>query len=186
MVDLFADLPATSTRPRRPVIESLPKLDVRTAIRRSWLEPGTVSVTGWSDDDGFVATVEITAGGDGVDLLGLGPLEGTNAAVEFAWSQNRYGARRWWSCPNCTRRVAIVYAHGRTWECRQCVGWPHRSAVLSHRQRHLYRRQCLADRCGATVATNRIERPTGMRWRRWRRLVAQYELADAAVLADLN
>ena len=49
-------------RPRRTVIESLPKFDVRTAIRRGWLEPGSVNVAGWSDDGEFVAAVEITAG----------------------------------------------------------------------------------------------------------------------------
>ena len=32
------------------------------------------------------------------------------------------GERRWFTCPRCSKRVAVIYTPGRYFACRQCCG----------------------------------------------------------------
>lgn len=52
------------------------------------------------------------------------------------------GERRWFACPGCARRAAILYRPepGDAWRCRACHRLTYRSAQQAHRQEREARR----------------------------------------------
>lgn len=53
--------------------------------------------------------------------------------------QGHGGLRRWFSCPDCGRRCAVVYLRGGILACRKCHGLVYASQRESHGSRKLWK-----------------------------------------------
>ena len=53
--------------------------------------------------------------------------------------QGHGGLRRWFACPDCGRRCAVVYLRGGILACRQCHGLIYASQLESHGSRKLHK-----------------------------------------------
>lgn len=97
------------------------------------------------------------------------------------------GTRCWWVCPSCSRRVAILYGHGKLYACRHC----YRLAYASQREAADDRARRQADnirrRLGwpAGIANPDGDKPKGMHWRTFERLTATHDACVRVSLAGL-
>lgn len=109
--------------------ESLP-LDVRELHRAGGLKPGARSSWRWWRGPDTAAAkangASITTVGEGSDavrLLYSHRGEPVEQRVALDWTPCHYGgARPWWRCPFCARRVAVIYGAGKYFACRHCYG----------------------------------------------------------------
>ena len=53
------------------------------------------------------------------------------------------GQRHWFACPRCSKRVAVLYAPGRYFACRQCGGLSYQ--IQKESKRSIKRVPCGAD-----------------------------------------
>ncbi len=166
--------------------ESLP-LDVRRLHRDGLLTPGTISSWQWVRDR---ASIQLRSGAGQVTLhygyRATGrPAEAIHQVIMLETTPcSLGGSRPWFRCPECSRRVAVIYGSGRLFACRQC-------------KRLTYSSQCETEGDRAARQANRIRRqlgwpagifngpglkPKGMHWRTYRRLVAEHERLTGVIL----
>lgn len=97
------------------------------------------------------------------------------------------GTRRWWICPSCGRRVAVLYGPGKLFACRHC----HRLAYASQREAEDDRARRQAEkirrRLGwpAGIANPEGGKPKGMHWRTFERLSGAHDACAKASLAGV-
>ena len=99
--------------------------------------------------------------------------------VALAWTACNYGGwRPWFLCPvqGCGRRVAILYG-ARAVACRHCRRLAYLTQQLSRTNRALHLAAEIRTQLGASssLAEDFPEKPSGMHWRRYRRLYARAE-----------
>ncbi|MDF0649993.1 MAG: hypothetical protein CV081_05280 [Nitrospira sp. LK265] len=97
-------------------------LDI-TQLNRGWLHPNTTFDWVWRTNKGAqIATVKITVLESAVELWF--PIESTRAIqpVSLIYSAGPQGGKRpWFACPQCERRVGILYhVPSRPFFCRRC------------------------------------------------------------------
>lgn len=172
----------------RAKAEQLQRVDVREWARRGYLR-GPCSFS-WSWNRGGEPSGSIGVAVHGPDALTLRytftvdkvardvaeRLTVVNTPCAYG------GARPWFSCPRCARRVALLYLRGGYFACRLCKRVAYSSQSDDDLDR-LWRRQGkIEKRLGANW-----QRPKGMRLRTYDRLFAELldceERRDAA-LAD--
>ena len=98
----------------------------------------------------------------------------TTTATRFA------GRRHWFSCPDCSRRCRILYGADR-FRCRECLGARYESQyqneAMNISSRRWRLRQLLEERGGAPWPGDLDDgfppKPPKMRWKTYRRLLAQ-------------
>ena len=75
--------------------------------------------------------------------------------IPLVWTPCNFGSYRpWFLCPNCGRRVLILYSkNGSPYSCRTCQNLTFKSSQLSKRGRLLLKRKKLAVRLGIDDGT---------------------------------
>jgi hypothetical protein len=99
---------------------------------------------------------------------------------------NYGGARLWFLCPRCAKRVAVLYGASARFLCRQCSNLTYSSANESYEDRMRRKARKIRRRLGASndLLQPILEKPKGMHWKTFERLVeAEREANEAAVLA---
>ena len=168
--------------------EDVKRLDLRYLQRHDLLRPGYRGMLSWSH--GGDETGSIHFGVTSTHLLLLyryraygGAWEDVEEWIELVWTPCHYGGQRpWMRCPQCVRRVAMLYSGGRLFLCRHCYGLPYASQLESPIERLLRKAQKMRERLGADLSLfTRIEKkPKGMHWATFERLVRQEErITDA-------
>ena len=114
---------------------------------------------------------------NGCDIDSLVPMVRTNCHIK--------GSRPWFSCPECGRRVAILYAKDvGKFACRKCqrLAYPSQSEGAENRSIRRYNkiRRRLGWKPGFLNGYG--DKPTGMHWRNFEILKADH---DAFVNASL-
>jgi len=180
---------------RRPTrnngtVSDMRRLDVRKMKREGCLEPGASGRWGWSRDGETVASVCYQALPGALRLVynvteqGKGP-ESLDYRVGLEWTPCYYGgARAWFLCPTCGRRVAILNG-GKVFACRHCQRLAH--DCQRERPDDLAARQAdkLRDRLGwiPGALNGGGPKPKWMRWRTFRRLKALHDEHVGRMLA---
>ena len=152
----------------RPKAEQHRNLDVRRFAAENMLRPGSWSWV-WKDGTTGVELASIGVRG-GVDRMTLSYQvdgEAVSCLVDIVKTECGFGgARPWFSCPRCARRVARLYMRAKYFACRHC-------------QRLSYASQA-DDACGRTWRKQRRiearldengQRPKHMHWRTYQRLL---------------
>lgn len=95
------------------------------------------------------------------------------------------GARPWFRCPACDRRVALLYGPGTTFACRHCYDLAYESTREEVYERQLRKAQAIRRRLGGSG--NMLEsfpsKPKGMHWKTYWRLYETANHLDRASLA---
>jgi hypothetical protein len=159
-------------------------LDIRALARAKNLREGLVMfATTW--------THGLSESGVGVKVL-----DGECALVSYSdrrgeaiterigieWTPCNYGgARPWWTCPQCDRRCAIVYARGMwPFMCRLCANLTYETAQSDAFTRAICKTNKRHARLGWEWGKPFPPKPKGMHRRTWTPLVT--ECSDAARL----
>lgn len=91
------------------------------------------------------------------------------------------GMRLWWLCPACGRRCAILYPT----LCRTCAGGRYETELLSPENRLMRKAFRLRERLGQRgggLFGSFPDKPKGMHWATYNRLVAQGEAMEERIL----
>ena len=149
--------------------DSLP-LDIRRLQRAGVPAPGWVCTWQWTVNDRVRATIGIRAEAENIALsynyTAHGqPAEAISQTVWVASSACALGGhRRWFACPACSRRVAVLYGAGRLFACRRCKGLAYASQGESGDDRAAWRAGRIRTRLGwlPGILNGNGTRPKGM------------------------
>ena len=161
--------------------DSLP-LDIRRLQRDGALAPGRVFSWQWLVNDRVRASIQVRAESWQVELNYSYTREGQPAefvrqAVLLESTPCRLGgSRRWFCCPTCPRRVAVIYGVGRLFACRRCKGLAYASQSEGAGDRAIRHADLIRTRLGwpAGIANPVGAKPKGMHWSSFRNLTAEY------------
>jgi hypothetical protein len=178
----------------RTYTHQMARLDIRElqsgrAGREGLLEPATI-IYAYRLNTGHSPSISVHADhveiGCSVEPAGSPVIRFIN--VEISFTKCRLGgSRAWWLCPNCSRRVAVLFGWGR-FECRECAKLSYQCQSESESDRALRRAEKLRKRLGWApgVANPREGRPLGMHGAMYNKLLREYAKAEADVWGQLG
>ena len=167
--------------------DELPALDIRWLAREGLLD-GRMHAVSWTSRRGE-QSVLLRGDHERVTLLHALPrADGTSREVRERLPLVRTpchlgGARAWFSCPGCGRRVAQLFGGETGFRCRYCLRLAHGSTRESSGERLLRRADRLRERLGGHAGLGNLpDRPRGMHRRTYYRLLDTIvDLEEAAL-----
>lgn len=170
--------------------EDLLDLRISDLSKGGLLSPGRRGNLEWTVGGRPFRSIEIFTREDSLELTyrRLGPAQEWQRVLEVialdSADQHFGGERRWFICPSCNRRCAVLY-DGNGFRCRVCLDLSYRSQSEDPRFRCLSKARKLRQRLGGTasVPLRLADKPRGMHWRTYNRL---YEKAVAQEQATLR
>lgn len=169
-------------------------LDVRDLHRRGMLKPGLDYGLQWTRHGRVLASVGIATQQDRLTLsYHHTPRDGEPLGHRYPVALDRTpctygGSRPWFLCPDCGRRVALLYLgrHGR-FACRHCLRLNYKCQRESGHDRLIRRAEAIRRRLGwpPGIANAGATKPGKMQWRTYWRLVAEHDRCANAALAVL-
>lgn len=159
------------------------RLDIRYLHRRGILTSVWRSFN-WSRGDEPAGSIHYCGNGDSITLNYRtreygGEWQPMRYDVQIVWTPCNYGGSRpWFLCPNCYRRVAVLYLPGKMAACRKCYNICYSSQCETYSDRAIRRMRRIEARLGSTEYGIIPPKPKRMRWATYNRLVEKYEEAD--------
>ena len=170
--------------------DSMP-LDIRKITRKDLLVPGNSFSWQWLVNDRQVAGISIRVDFESV-LLSY-RLKTTGEVVEQRVQTQTSpchlgGQRRWFTCPRCSKRVAVLYAPGSYFACRQCGGLGYATQKEGAGDRASTRAGKLRKRLGwqAGILHGDGGKPKGMHWKTYQRLKCHYDALVQVSFHDIG
>lgn len=95
--------------------------------------------------------------------------------------------RYWWLCPNCSKRVSVLYCAG-AYVCRHCIGANYGSQLQQPIDRIYSKLNAIRARMSWQVGVIHgvSKRPKGMHHSTYKRLIKDYEQLTAKLLGAYN
>ena len=168
--------------------DSMP-MDIRKITRKGLLMPGNSFSWRWLVNDRQVAGICIRVGYDHGMVLSYctkSTGEVVEQRVQTQTSPCHLGGQRYWfTCPRCSKRVAVLYAPSRYFACRQCGGLGYATQKEGADDRASTRADKLRKRLGwqAGILNGDGGKPKGMHWKTYHRLRSHH---DALVQVSLH
>ena len=171
--------------------ESMP-LDIRKLARSGVLVPGRSVSWQWLVNHRPVAGISIRVDWHHHSMVLAYRVKSTGELVEQrVYTQtstcNLGGERRWFTCPRCTTRVAVLYAPGKHFACRKCYGLGYATQKEGAGDRAASRAEKLRKRLGweAGILNGNGGRPKGMHWNTYRRLRSDHDALVQVSMRDI-
>jgi hypothetical protein len=172
-------------------------IDVRYLHRNGLLKPGHYFSLRWSRAGRQTGSIRGVAYRDQVTLLyrhRRGPgheWEDIKEKVPLSWTACNFGGERpWFICPgaDCGRRVAVLYRPGKYFLCRHCYDLSYQSQRDNKMNRALHKAQDVRRRLGgsANMVEPFPEKPKGMHWRTYERLLWKHHEAEMEQLIGMR
>ena len=177
----------------RRTVESMLDLDVRKLQRKGMLEHNVRSVQSWSSRGELFAQANVIAGSDSINIAytltdRLGHKSDVEQHVWLTTTTCNFGGERvWFDCPQCARRVAIVYL-SKIVACRKCQDVNYQCQRETDSDRTLRRLHKIQDKLLAgtySAFEPPPQRPAGMKQRKYNRLVREYAQVQQQALNNL-
>ena len=169
--------------------DSMP-LDIRKIMRKGLLVPGSSLDWQWTVNDRPVASIRIWV--DRESLVLSYRMKSTCEVVEQRVQMHTTpchlgGQRHWFTCPRCRKRVAVLYAPGRYFACRQCGGLGYATQKEGAGDRAATRADKLRKLLGweAGILNGQGGKPKGMHWKTFLRLKSQHDALVQISLQDM-
>ena len=170
--------------------DSMP-LDIRKFARKGLLVPGSNFSWEWTVNDRKVAGINIR-----VDLQSMVlsyRIKSTDEMVEQRVQTQTSpchlgGQRHWFTCPRCSKRVAVLYAPGQYFACRQCGGLGYATQKEGVGDRAMTKADKLRKRLGwpAGIANPNTGKPKGMHWKTYDRLKRDHDELKQVSFHDIG
>lgn len=175
------------------ICEQQKRIDIRFLRRQGWLVAGRYGSLSWSIGEESMGNISYRVHRASLQLLykvrdGDEEWRDVDEHVPFSFTAQRLGGtRRWFLCPRCHRRCAVLYG-GAYFRCRKC----YRLAYQSQREpsamwRALARAQKLRQRYGGSGSMDEEfpDKPRGMHWKTYDRILKQADRLEGH-LSDLE
>ena len=180
---------------KRTGVEETKRLDVRWLDRQGYLQPWAQGIVTWHRGEHLRGSVSV-AMADGRLVVecryrrrGAEVWEDVRQVIALDWTACHYGgARPWFLCPGCQRRVAVLCGAGTWFLCRHCYQLPYASQGETVLDRGYRKVRKLRTRLGASqdLAEQIWQKPKGMHRRTFQRLCGQEAAAQMAVLGGMS
>ena len=167
-------------------------LDIRKIARKGFLKDGMSFSWKWLINDQLVAGISIR-----VDFRLSAALSwrvrSTGEVIE-QWVQTQTtpchlgGQRHWFTCPRCSKRVAVLYAPGQYFACRQCGGLGYATQKEDAGDRASRRAEKLRKRLDwePGILNGDGGKPKGMHWETYQRLKHHHDALVQISLHDIG
>ena len=166
----------------RPVGEEMLRLDVRQLHREGWLRPGLSFSLNWTMGGNPIGSISIFTSTGSISLsYSTRAGEQVNEFVALDLTPCHFGgARPWFLCPRCGRRVGVLFGGKRFW-CRHCHGIAYAVENEDAMSRLLRRSNKLRERVKVRAGTAYpvTDKPKGMHWRTFDRIRWQIQGIEA-------
>lgn len=159
--------------------EQLMRLDIRAMRRGGLLQVGGTNHWNWSRGDEHVGSVQLTVNADSIRLAySVNGQDASQIVTTTTTSCLFGGSRRWFSCPTCHGRVALLYMRASRFACRRCqrVSYSTQSGSESTRNLALYHRLHALIEAG---------KPKWQRWATFQRLEDRFNRVNSGVSRSL-
>lgn len=171
----------------KPYCEDYLQLDIRKIARAGRLEPEQLFSWQWTRRHGSSSNIIIRVyENDSVELIYNVKSDGEDSkhiedCIDIEWTNCHYGGQRpWWVCPDCGRRVAVLYG-GEYFRCRKCYALAYACQSETQHDRLLRKTHKFKHKLG-----EHLTRPKGMHWGTYERLKARaIKLEEAKDLSFL-
>ena len=173
--------------------DAVPSIDIGQLQRRRGLVPCSRFVETWTRGGMVIAQVAVEVQQDQlrfryVRVSGAGEREPVDCVVPIASTPCNYGgSRRWFRCPECKKRIAVIYIQSLSCACRKCSELVYSSQRESAGDRARQRAQNIRMRLGGSA--NLFEpfprKPKWMRWTTYQRLQLEAIKDEGPNLAHL-
>ena len=173
----------------RDTSHSMP-LDIRKITRKGLLLPGSSFGWRWLACQREVASIGIQVDMQSVVLSYHSERTGAviEQRVQIQTSPCHLGGQRhWFTCPRCSRRVAVLYAPSRYFACRQCGGLSYTTQREGVGDRASSKADKIRKRLGwqAGILNGNGGKPNGMHWTTYIRLLSQHDALVQVSLKDM-
>lgn len=185
-------------QPAKSQVERQLQLDVRLLKRQGSLEPGKQGLITWTKGSREVARIHFACeASNAVRVLYKASRTGTssshNYCLELLPSTCHLGGQRlWFACPDCCRRVAILYLFppNRRFTCRLCARLNYASQQQSREDTLIDRAHKLRARLGCTgglfrPSLSELKKPRYMRWPKFWETLHQLNYLEQQVVAEM-
>ncbi|NDP39901.1 MAG: hypothetical protein GZ093_14315 [Rhodoferax sp.] len=164
----------------KDVTEESTPLDIRKLARSGLLVNGNSFGWCWTVCDRETSSITIRVALQAVQLCYQ--KRSTGESIEqWVHLQNtpcRFGGmRQWFTCPACSKRVAVIYGRSKYFTCRSCCGLGYASQKEGVGDRSGRRADKLRKRLGweAGILNGDGGKPKGMHWVTYQRLKAEHD-----------
>lgn len=170
--------------------DSIP-LDIRKISREGLLVPGNSFSRRWLVNDRQVAGISIRVESQSVVLSyrTMSTDEVVEQRVQTQTSPCHLGGERhWFTCPRCSKCVAVLYAPGRYFACRQCGGLGYATQKQGAGDRASTKADKLRKRLGweAGILNGNGGKPKGMHWATYWRIKSQHDALVQVSFHDIG
>lgn len=169
-------------------VEQCKSVDIRRWQRDKRLDRSFV--WGWYSDDGEqTASIGVYPHDDHIVLSYSANNKPIKTTIILDETPNGYGKRKWFLCPSCYRRCAVLYLRNKYFKCRTCQNLNYRSSqVQGDKMAEIDRKLIkIVQRLGGTMfkpdglipsKPKHMHHTTYERYRReYRRLIIEREMA---------
>jgi len=170
--------------------DSMP-LDIRTITRKGLLVPGNSFMWQWLVNDRPFASISIRVEFNQGMVLSW-RIKSTGQVVEQPVQKQTSpchlgGHRHWFTCPGCSKRVAVLYAPGLYFACRQCGGLGYATQKQGLAERAATKAGKLRKRLGWEPGILNMDggKPKGMHWKTYHQLKEHHDKLVQVGLSDL-
>ncbi|NLF50561.1 MAG: hypothetical protein GX577_05445 [Leptolinea sp.] len=174
-----------SSYPKKKTTESQHRIDIRWLKKHGYLQPGSVGSLSWSFRGEQTGSIGYRMEADHMILsyqhrFRGGDWESVEQKIILDWTVCNYGGTRpWFLCPNCGKRVAVLYGAGKLFLCRHCYGLTYSSQQEGVVDRILRRQRKIRTRLGAAddLVSPILFKPKGMHQKTFDRLLTEEKFA---------
>ena len=175
----YSDFDAKAT------VEQYRCLDIRHLKRDGLLNPGQYGLRGWWRGDTDTGVIYFRT--DERELVYLcayrtrdDTWQPSGGRIAFDWTPCNYGGERtWFSCPDCGKRVAVLYAAGARFSCRHCLNLAYSSQQVDPMIRAVRRQQKVLKKLGAPIEFSGLpDKPKYMHWQTYLRLLEELQRSN--------
>ncbi|WP_139249395.1 hypothetical protein [Malonomonas rubra] len=158
--------------------ESQHRIDIRWLKKNNYLRPGISGTLSWSRGDEQTGWIRYTMEHDRMNLRYRYRRSGEEwqdieQSVYFDHTPCNYGgSRKWFLCPHCHKRIAVIYGAGKYFLCRHCYDLTYSSQQENPADRLIRKaRKIRKDLGGDDSLTDAFpEKPKHMHWKTYWRL----------------
>jgi hypothetical protein len=174
-------------RSERTTCEEVKRIDIRYLRKQNMLRPNTTGSLSWNIGGEPTGDIRYTMYENTMILNfrfrrhGEGEWESVQQTIWFDRTPCHYGgSRKWFLCPNCDRRVGLLYGSDVLFLCRHCYRHPYASQGEDYLDRMSRKLDKLSKILEADEYINDgdLWKPKGMHWRTF------YNLKMAEIDAD--
>jgi hypothetical protein len=171
---------------KKTTCEEVKRVDIRYMRKQGLLRPGCAGSLSWSCGDQPTGSIGYRSERNRLVLNYRHRSHGDDwqdveESVQFDRTPCNYGGeRQWFLCPDCRKRVAVLYGPGVRFLCRACYRLPNSSQHEHDADRMMSKARKIRQRLGGDGTQDFCIKPKGMHWKTFERMTQQAHEAEDA------